>query len=188
MSIQQRIYLKIFLTAASIFTVVAFLFAYMSRDIVAVSRNLKSRQDNFNSLLAKEIYLRDLRADYALAKDNIVTLQNSFLIGNAVIDAIREIEKISARTDNTEEIKITAPQIKKEGDLNSIGFQVFLYGDFNGLVDFLAELENGKYQTVVTGLRVMKVDKNSTVYNQNQIVNIEAVDIRSILDMQVYTL
>lgn len=188
MSIQQRIYLKIFLVAAFIFAVATFLFPYMSRGIVAVSQNLDSRKDNFNSLSAKEIYLRDLRADYALAKDDIAFWRDSFLVDDAVIDFIREIEKISARTGNVEEIKITTPQIKKDGNLNFIGFQVFLYGDFNGLMDFLAELENGKYQTAVTELRIMKVDKNSTVYNQNQIVNIEAVDIRSILDVQAYVL
>ena len=126
MSIQRRIYLKIFLAAAVIFTVVAFLFSYISRDIMTVSRNLNSSRNNFNSLLAKEEYLRDLRADYAFAKNNIAFLKDSFLVGDRAIDFIREIEKISSRTGNTEEIKITAPQTEKDGGLNYIGFQVFL--------------------------------------------------------------
>ena len=188
MSIQQRIYLKIFLAVAVFFIVEAFLFSYMSQDIMAVSRNLNSRRNNFNSLLAKEAYLRDLRVDYALAKDNIAFLKDSFLVDDTAIDFIREIEKISSRTGNTEEIKITAPQVKNDGSLNFIGFQVFLYGDFNGLMDFLAELENGKYQAAVTGLRITKAGENSSIYNQNQTINIEAVDVRSVLDIQVYSL
>ena len=110
------------------------------------------------------------------------------MVGDRAIDFIREIEKISSRTGNTEEIKITAPQTEKDGGLNYIGFQVFLYGDFNGLMDFLAELENGKYQAAVIGLRIIKAGENNTIYNQNQAINIEAVDIRSILDIQVYIL
>ncbi|MEK7627638.1 MAG: hypothetical protein AAB397_03590 [Patescibacteria group bacterium] len=187
MSIQQKIYLKIFLTAA-IFIVAAFLFSYISRDIMMVSRNLNSSRNNFNSLVVKEEYLQDLRADYELAKDNVVFLKDSFLGDDSAIDFIQEIEKISLRTGNKEEIKITAPREKKDGNLGSVGFQVFLYGDFNGLMNFLAELENGKYQAAVTGLRVTKAGENSATYNPNQTMNIESVNIISVLDMQVYSL
>lgn len=188
MSIQQKIYLKFFLSVAIIFAVAVFLFPYMSRDIAGISRNLKSGMNGFDLLPAKEAYLRDLLDDYALVKDNITFLRNSFLVGDTAVDFIKEIEEISLRTGNTEEIRITIPQIEKDGDLGYIEFQVFLYGSFDGLMDFLAELEDGRYQAAVVGLKITKAGKNDILYNQDLVAGIEAADIRSILDIRVYIL
>ena len=171
-----------------IFAVKVFLFSHMSEDIAVVSRNLNIFENNLNSLPVKEEHLLNLRADYALAKDNVELLKNSFPVKDEVIDVIREIEKISSRTGNKEEIKIAVSQAKKDESLNAVSLQVVLYGDFKSLMDFLAELENGKYQAAVIGLRTVKISENNSVYSQDQIVNTEAADIKSVLDIQVYVL
>lgn len=105
--------------------------------------------DNQEALLAlnkREAAYRELKKRYEEGEEGIGLAQKFFLGQDEVVTFISTLEGIAVRTGNYLEIKTAASHNPSEQDQESyLVLRLSLWGAFNGLMEFIASIENNPY-------------------------------------------
>lgn len=117
--------------------------------------------------------LKELKRNYQENQDYLLLLENAFLDSKETVGFITTLETITRQTGNVFEIKSVRSDLLTEGQAPYLVLRVSLWGGFQELIDFLANLENIPYPPY----RLMEID-NLTI-NRLSIDSLSRLDFDS---------
>ena len=152
-----------------------------------VSQEYLSNQEILNKLDQRESLAKELEESYQERKVDLEAIARVLLGSEEIVGFISNMETIAQKTDNYFEIKAVSPYTPlTEEEKAFLNFRIFLWGDFPGLLSFLANLEDSPYPPYrlveIDNLTIRKLTRASLAQ-----FDLKESDLETILDVKIYT-
>ncbi|MBU1291984.1 hypothetical protein KKH07_00625 [Patescibacteria group bacterium] len=131
----------------------------------------------------KEFLFNDLGKSYQEKQDQLLMIEGTFLKQEETVGFISDLEKIAKQTGNIFEIKTAQSYIPSDDEIGGtfLSLNISLWGDFNDLLEFLANLEDSPYPPY----RLLEIDSLSI--NRLEDDDFNDGDLETILGIKIYT-
>ncbi len=145
-----------------------------------------TNQDVLARFYQREEIAESLEEDYMENEKDLNKLGDVFLDQDKTVDFITDLEKIAQQTGNSFEIKSVSEIDNGKAYLN---FRISVLGDFNGLIKFLAGLEDSPYLNYrlveIEDISIKKLTVSDFAKKAN--LDLQEGDLESILSIKIYT-
>jgi Tfp pilus assembly protein PilO len=122
--------------------------------IKIASQEYLSHQETLAQLDQREVSTKELQRNYQIRQDDLAGLAGAFLDQAEIVGLITTLERVAQKTGNIFEIKAVTPASPLEEEESFLSFRISLWGDFDSLLLFLANLENNPYPPY----RIIEID------------------------------
>lgn len=142
-----------------------------------------TNQEILAQLDQREFLFKDLEKSYQGKKDQLSIIEGTFLGQEEIVGFISTLEDIAQQTGNVFEIKTAqsyAPADDEDGE-TFLGLSIFLWGDFEELLAFLANLEDSPYPPY----RLLEIDSLSIHRLEGD--DVQDGDLETVLGIKIYT-
>ena len=190
MSHEQKIYLTLVVSIAIIIVLLLVLICPLVSKIKALSTELREKNSIVSSYKEKSgDYLQRLRNEYLNSKPEISEVSGSFVNSEKVIDFILAVEQIAILTNNYQEIEEVSSPVDEAGgpEERILFFQISSWGDFPSLLKFLVQLENMDYFVNSDSIQISRIEKRELRNLRDKKIIVSAGDVRSVINIKVYT-
>lgn len=153
--------------------------------IETMSEKYLENKKTIEKLSLRKSLTRKLEDDLKNNKASLSKLSDVFLNPDNTVDFIQDLEKIAEKTNNEFEItKAVEGSDPKDGMSHSnLDFQISLKGNFNNLINFLANLEDTPYPPY----RLIEIE-NIVIHQTGGLREEESSGrIETVIDIKVYT-
>jgi len=148
--------------------------------IKQLSQEYLGKQEILAQLDQREFLFRDLEKSYREKKDQLTNIEGTLLTEEETVGFISTLENIADRTGNDFEIR-AAKSFSEEGEEKFLSLTISLWGDFERLLVFLANLEDSPYPPY----RLLEVDSLSIHRMEGD--NVRDGTLETILGIKIYT-
>ncbi|MBL7155014.1 MAG: hypothetical protein ISS88_00715 [Candidatus Portnoybacteria bacterium] len=157
--------------------------------IKGLSQEYLSNQEILIKLNQRESLAKELQNDYQEREPDLTKIARVFLSSEEMVGFISNMETIAQQTDNFFEIKAISPYIPlADKERPFLNFQISLWGDFYGLLLFLANLENNPYPPYrlveIENLTIKRLAARDLIRFD---FPLEQGDLETILSIKIYT-
>ena len=195
MESKKKIYLGLGIMAVAFLLACFLLVPFLIKQIKAASQDLIIQQQGFEKSQKEQQNIFHWKRQYQSSKQEIEKVANSFISQEKLLDFVLALENIAQKSGNRCEIYVAEQKTKElvisdeEGEKkeNSKGesvevvvFQVSLSGNFDGLVRFLAYLDNLSYLNEISSIQIQRINQ------ENIEKGIRAGEISSVLNIRAY--
>lgn len=155
--------------------------------INSLSSQYTNTKQQIVNIEEKRNQISKIETEYNQIKDSIDKINNSLIDPTKFLDTIIKLEQMAEQTDNRHDITIIEqdPKAKKSGaQPKFLAFRVILIGSFQNSMNFMNTLENSNFYS-----RIDKVElaKANTLPNPDPSQTIKETDIRTILEVKIFT-
>lgn len=156
--------------------------------IKTASNKYLSNQETLANLGWKESLTKELEKEYQENQNDLSALEGVFLKTEEAVGFISTLERIAEQTGNVFEIKTASSFTPSAEEESFLAFRISLWGDFSGLLSFLANLENNPYPPY----RLIEIDsltiKKATGQGLSKTApSLKAGDLETVLGIKIYT-
>jgi len=139
-------------------------------------------QEILAQLDQKEFLFNDLGKSYQEKQDQLSMIEGTFLKQKETVGFISDLEEIAQRTGNVFEIKTAQSHTPRDDQTggNFLSLNISLWGDFNGLLEFLANLEDSPYPPY----RLLEIDSLSIHRLEGD--DVKDGDLETFLGIKIY--
>jgi len=148
--------------------------------IKQLSQEYLNKQEILVQLDLREFLFKDLEKSYEDKKDQLANIEGTLLTEQETVGFISTLEDIADRTGNDFEIR-TAKSFSEEGEEKFLSLNISLWGDFERLIIFLANLEDSPYPPY----RLLEIDSLSIHRLEGE--DVKDGSIETILGIKIYT-
>jgi len=151
--------------------------------IKQLSQDYLISQETLAKLDQRDFLFRDLERSYQSKQEQLANIERAFLTQKETVGFIATLENVAQATDNIFEIK-TAETFTNDEEENGEAFlslNISLWGDFESLLLFLANLEDSPYPPY----RLLEIDSLSIYRLEGD--NVRSGDLETILGIKIYT-
>lgn len=148
--------------------------------IKQLSYEYLNKQEILVQLDQREFLFRNLENSYKEKKEDIDNIEGTLLTEKETVGFISTMENIADQTGNDFEIK-TAKSFSEEGEEKFLSLNISLWGDFESLLIFLANLEDSPYPPY----RLLEI--NSLSIHRLEGDDVIDGDLETILGIKIYT-
>ncbi len=137
-------------------------------------------------ILDEQVFLfHKLRKDYLQKQGDLSNVEKIYLPDSETVGFITTLEEIARQTGNLFEIKTASSFSEEEAPFLSL--QISLWGDFNSLLEFLANLEDSPYPpyrlTEIDRISIQRIGDQALT---DQEINLSSNDLETVLGIKVY--
>lgn len=189
LSLQKKIILFICLGLISLF-----LFGWLGifpllDKIKALSQEYLSNQEILIKLNQRESLAKELQRNYQEREVDLTEIARVFLGSEETVGFISNLETIAQQTNNFFKIKAISPYTPlTDEEMPFLDVQIYLWGDFSGLLIFLANLEDNPYPPYrlveIENLSIKRLAAKDLVRFD---FPLEEGDLETILSIKIYT-
>ena len=154
--------------------------------IKVVSQEYLINQKSLYKLDQGESLFNELESSYQEKQDDLLEIEGVLLSSEETAGFITTLEDIAQQTGNFFEIKsVSLSPLDKEEPF--ISLRIFLWGDFAGLLHFLASVEDSPYRPY----RLIEIDslniRRSTGLTTGPAIGLVRGNLESVLNIKIYT-
>lgn len=187
-SAQKKILLHLIVVLAVLLALIWLAVVPLMMKIREASANYGRNKEILLKLDQQEILVKNIEMGYQDKREGLKNIEDIFLGPEETVGFIYALEKLAQETNNVFEIKTVSPfNPQKQEESAFIGFRISLWGDYNGLLRFVAGLENTPYPPYrlveIEGLNVRRLSDSLT----KQDVVLSAGDIETVLNIKIFT-
>jgi hypothetical protein len=158
--------------------------------IKQLSQEYLTNQEILAKLDQREFLFKDLERSYQERQDQLSIIKGTFLTQGETVGFISTLEEIAEKTGNIFEIK-TAKSFTSSSEENGetfLSLRISLWGDFESLLLFLANLEDSPYPPY----RLLEIDSLSinrlTEEGADKVIpRFKIGDLETVLGIKIYT-
>lgn len=185
-------YKKIIFLAVSTLVVLGLIFALavypLINKIADSSQEYLSNKEILRGFDKKESLAKKLQKHLQENQNNLLRIDGALLGDEEIISFISTIEGIAAETGNAFEIKAANLSVLLDEKEPFLSLRAVIQGDFSGLVNFIANLENSPYPpyrlTEIEGLNINRLSGANLNYLNPEL---EEGDLETNLEIKIYT-
>ena len=157
--------------------------------ISAQSQEYLSGQETLIKLDQRESSAQEVERDYQEREADLVGLAGVFLGSEEIVGFISNLETIAQQTNNFFEIEAVSPYSPlTEEERPFLNFQISLWGDFSGLLVFLAHLENNPYPPYrLVEIENLTIRRLAAKNLARLDFPVEQGDLETVLSIKIYT-
>ncbi len=148
--------------------------------IKELSQEYLDKQEILAQLDQREALFRDLENSYEDKKEELDNIEGTLLTESETVGFISTLEDIAYTTGNDFEIR-TAKSFSEEGEEKFLSLTISLWGDFESLLVFLANLEDSPYPPY----RLLEIDSLSIQRLEGD--DVRDGDLETIVGIKIYT-
>ncbi|OGZ32300.1 MAG: hypothetical protein A3H00_03055 [Candidatus Portnoybacteria bacterium RBG_13_40_8] len=154
--------------------------------IKIVSQKYLDNQEIILKFKDRNSAIKDLKENYPGEKNDLSEVKGAFLPKEEAVDFISTLETIAKRTNNIFDIQLAKPPAGKE-KISSFDFRISLWGSFNNLLDFIANLENEPYPPYrLIGLENLTIKRLTDNDLETLEIGLAPGAIQSVLSVKIY--
>ena len=177
LSPQRKLILSFFLGLIILILFVWLVIYPLVDRIRTASQEYLANQEILNKLDQRESLARELEESYQERRVDLEAIAKVFLGPEEIVGFISNLETIAQETDNNFEIKAVSPYTPlTEEEKPFLSFRISLWGDFSGLLYFLANLEDSPYPPY----RLVEIENLA-------VRKLREGGLETILDVKIYT-
>jgi len=137
----------------------------------------------------REFLAKQLEEEYQEKETELEDLAKVFLGSEETVGFITNLEAIARQTGNFFEIKAVSPYGSSEDEEETfLDFRISLWGNFSGLLLFLANLENSPYPPYrLVEIENMTIKRLATEDSTRFDFSLKEGDLETILSVKIYT-
>lgn len=185
---QKKLFLSLAIGIAGLVVfIVLIIFPLISKIRIAAQECLNNR-DILAKLDQRVSLLKELKKNYQDNQSDLLMLNQAFLDSEETVGFITTLETIANQTNNFFEIKSVSSNPANEQEAAYLIMNIYLWGNFSGLLNFLANLENIPYPPyrlievdTITIKRLAKEDLSRIGMNSGE------GKLETVLSVKVYT-
>lgn len=174
---KQKIYLMLFLTIILIAGLVFLGICPLFNKIKLTSGKIQEKQALLLSFDEQEDYIIRLQREYSGIKEKTPLVSANFLARDEPIKFITFLEDIADKTSSRLEINVLG------SEQEFLSFQLAVENRFQGLMNFLAYLENAGYYIDVVSMNIETFEAKRTIEKES----ISNGKVRATFQVRVYT-
>ena len=180
---KQKIYLMLFLTIILIAGLVFLGVCPLFNKIKLTSVKIQEKQALLLSFDEQENYIIRLQREYSEVKEKIPLISVNFLTRDEPIKFITFLEDIADKTSSRLEINVL------DSEPEFLSFQLIVENRFQGLMNFLAYLENTGYYIDVISMNIERFEAKEKNFSKRTIERESASngEVRATFQIKVYT-
>ncbi len=159
--------------------------------ISQASNSYLENQKSINFLDKQVLLLQQLKKDYLQKENQLSNIERAYLPEEETVGFITTLEQIASQTGNEFEIRTAsavAEPSPEEGEHPFLSLHISLWGDFNGLLEFLANLEDSPYPpyrlTQIDRVSIQRIGERTASSNRS---DLGSDDLETVLRIKVYT-
>lgn len=188
---QKKIILFLGLDIAILLLFILLVSPHLIDRIKGAAQEYLSNQEILVNLDWRESLVKELEESYQSQAADLAQLEGAFLNHQEAVGFISTLESIAQQTGNIFEIKTASSFIpankKGEAEESFLAFRISLWGNFNNLINFLANLEDNPYPPY----RLIEIDSISIrrleATGLNKHPGLSQGDLETILGIKIYT-
>ena len=184
---KQKIYAEISLIIIFIAALAFFGIYPLFKNIKIISAEIQENQAIFLSFSQQGSYVMGLQKKYNEIEKEIPVISENFLTSGKRVDFFKFLE--GAAADTSSSLKINVLNSKTElGAQDFISFQLVIENEFQGMMDFLAHLENADYYIDVISMNIKAAGPKSRNLLGEDIKQkkIQGEKITAVFEIRVY--
>jgi hypothetical protein len=185
---QKKLFLSLAVGMAGLIVFIGLIICPLINRIRIAAQECLNNQDVLAKLDQRVSLLKGLKKNYQDNQSNLLMLENAFLGPEETIGFITTLETIANQTNNFFEIKSVSSNPEDETKAAYLRLNIYLWGNFFGLLNFLANLENIPYPPYrlieVDTLTIRKLAKEDLSRIE---MNLGEGKLETVLSVKVYT-
>lgn len=186
MNSDKKLYLILSAGFVCFLVIAALIIPFLLVRIKQTGVNLSEERKNLGILENKQDNFAGWEKEYREIKEETDKINKGFLDPNQLLGCIVELEEIAKKTGNKYDLKVVEQQQakkkkgeeKKEAAPDGVFFQISWWGDFQGLVRFLAHLENLSYFNEVLTMQIQRLEQGEGA---------PSVSLAAVLNIKIFT-
>ncbi len=184
----KKIYACLMISGLILAALIWFLVLPIIDKINQLSENYLENQQKIENLDKQVILFQELKKNYLEKENRFLEIEQIYLPEKETIGFISDLEAIANQSGNYFEIKTASAFSTEEVEEKSfLSLSISLWGDFNSLLEFLANLEDSPYPpyrlTEIDRISMQKIGERGLT---NEEISVGPDDLETILDIKVY--